>query len=85
MSAHNRKTPVRLLRYTSNNSVYGELFEMFRYSKYKYVIRENDGNGGFQFFNAETKNQALELVDERVARWLKDGLKVDVIDEAALN
>ena len=87
MEETKRKSPMRLLRYTSDNASYGELFEMARYNKYKYVIRENNGHGEFQFYNASTKDQALELVDERVNGWKKDGLsvKVDVFNEAMLN
>ena len=87
MEESKRKSPMRLLRYTSNNACYGELFEMARFSKFKYVIRENNGHGEFQFYNASTKDQALELVDERVNDWKKGGLSVtvDVFDEAARN
>jgi hypothetical protein len=84
MEAQKRKAPIRILRYITDNSVFGELFEMFNFQKFKYVIREN-GASGFQFFNAITKDEALQMVDSRVSFLKKDGLTVDVIQDVNLN
>lgn len=84
MESQKRKAPVRILRYITDNSVYGELFEMYNFQKYQYVIRENSAEG-FKFFNAITKDEALQMVDNRVSFLKKDGLSVDVISEVNLN
>lgn len=84
MDGQKRKAPMRLLRYMSANAVEGELFEMFNYSKYKYVIRENS-NDGFKFFNTITKDEAMEVIDERIEFWKKDGISIDIVNEVSLN
>lgn len=84
METSKRKAPIRLLRYISDNSVYGELFEMFNFQKYKYVIRENSGSG-FKFYNAITKDEAMQVVEDRISFLKKDGLNVDIIQDVNLN